>query len=156
LPITPYKTGGTGFSPFDLKPPEDMPERFEAGILNAHGLAGLLAGVRFISQVGRENIAAHERALTQQFILGLQGMPHFTVFGGEAPVVSVAVEGKPSAEVAAALWEKHQIATRAGFHCAPLHRYLGTAETGLTRFSFSWFNTPDEVHRAVQALRDIR
>jgi selenocysteine lyase/cysteine desulfurase len=54
------------------------------------------------------------------------------------------------------LWEDYEICTRAGAHCAPLmHETLGTAKQGTVRFSFSWFNTEQEVDAAVTALREI-
>jgi selenocysteine lyase/cysteine desulfurase len=72
------------------------------------------------------------------------------------PIVSFAVDGITAADVAARLWDDYEIAVRAGYHCAPLmHRALGTEKTGLVRFSFSYFNTMDEVDRCVFALREI-
>ena len=58
-----------------------------------------------------------------------------------------------SGEVADALWEDYEIATRPGAHCAPLmHQALGTVEQGAVRFSFSWFNTEEEVDALCEAL----
>ena len=48
------------------------------------------------------------------------------------------------------------IATRPGAHCAPLmHKALGTVSQGAVRFSFSYFNTFDEVDQAVKAVKEI-
>ena len=48
------------------------------------------------------------------------------------------------------------IAVRSGAHCAPrMHQALGTASQGAVRFSFSWFNTEQEVDAAIQALREL-
>ena len=48
------------------------------------------------------------------------------------------------------------IATRPGAHCAPLmHQSLGTVEQGIVRFSFSWFNTEEEVETAVRAVKEL-
>jgi selenocysteine lyase/cysteine desulfurase len=57
----------------------------------------------------------------------------------------------------ACLAEDYGIATRSGAHCAPLmHKALGTETTGLVRFSFSHFNTPEEVDTAIEALKELR
>ena len=54
------------------------------------------------------------------------------------------------------LSETYGIATRPGAHCAPrMHRALGTQDQGAVRFSFSWYNTPEEVDRAVEAVREL-
>ena len=54
------------------------------------------------------------------------------------------------------LSEEYGIAVRPGGHCAPrLHEALGTVEQGMVRFSFSWFNTEEEVDAAIEAVRRI-
>ena len=61
-----------------------------------------------------------------------------------------------AAEVSRILDEDHGIMTRAGAHCAPLwHQAMGTERRGAVRFSFSLFNTEDEVDRALFALKAI-
>ena len=61
-----------------------------------------------------------------------------------------------SAVVSDILWDDYEICVRAGAHCAPLmHQALGTVEQGAVRFSFSYFNTEEEVDTAVQAVREI-
>ena len=52
--------------------------------------------------------------------------------------------------------QDYEIATRPGAHCAPLmHEALGTTDQGAVRFSFSWFNTKDEVLDAIKAVREL-
>ena len=54
------------------------------------------------------------------------------------------------------LSESYDIAVRPGAHCAPLmHKALGTTDQGAVRFSFSWFNTEEEIDTAVRAIREI-
>ena len=66
------------------------------------------------------------------------------------------LDGEDSARVADLLWEDYGICVRAGAHCAPLmHKALGTAEQGTVRFSFSHFNTEQEVLAAAQAVREL-
>lgn len=61
-----------------------------------------------------------------------------------------------SSEVSDALFLHYGIATRPGAHCAPLmHQALGTMEQGAVRFSFSHYNTMEEIKIAVSALREL-
>ena len=61
-----------------------------------------------------------------------------------------------SATVSDYLAEHYDIATRSGGHCAPrLHQALGTQEQGAVRFSFGWYNTPEEVEAAIAAVREV-
>ena len=58
--------------------------------------------------------------------------------------------------VADALAEDYDIAVRAGAHCAPrMHEALGTVEQGAVRFSFSHYNTEEEVDTAIRAIREL-
>ena len=51
---------------------------------------------------------------------------------------------------------RYGISTRPGAHCAPLmHQSMGTVDQGMVRFSFSWFNTKEEVDLAIQAIREL-
>ena len=62
-----------------------------------------------------------------------------------------------AAEVSDWLWEDYEIAVRSGAHCAPLmHRTLGTEDQGAVRFSFSCFNTEEEVDTAIEALKELQ
>ena len=71
-------------------------------------------------------------------------------------VVSLNIRDLDSGSVSDWLWEDYEIAVRAGAHCAPMmHETLGTKEQGAVRFSFSHFNTDEEVDAAVRAVREI-
>ena len=71
-------------------------------------------------------------------------------------IVSVNLGTEESGQVSDWLWEDYGIAVRAGAHCAPLmHKALGTEKQGAVRFSFSYFNTEEEVDAAIQALKEI-
>ena len=154
------KTGGSGSNTFDETQPCRMPDIFESGTMNVHGIYGLQMGARFVDEIGLERVTSHVAALTDRFLDGVLSLGRVTVYGGESgaekirlPIVSLNVEGFAAADVAAVLWDEHGIAVRAGFHCAPLmHRALGTVNSGAVRFSFSYFNTYDDVDRCVSAL----
>ncbi len=160
LELAPLLEGGSGTHSFEERHPVAMPEGLEAGTMNAHGLAGLAAGVRWVAEQGVEQIAAHEAALVARFEEGVAALPGVHVLGGGAEgrtgVVAIAVDGRDSSQVADYLSCEYEICTRAGAHCAPLmHRALGTEATGATRFSFSPFNTFDEIDLALSALEKM-
>lgn len=158
--IRPLKVGGSGVRSFDEQHPAFMPERLEAGTLNAHGIAGLGAGVDFILEKGIHAVARHDAAFASRFRERAQSIPGVRVLGGGADarcaIVALNVADVDSGSIAHRLDADFGICTRAGAHCAPLmHRALGTEEQGAVRFSFSYFNTDEEVDVALNALERI-
>lgn len=141
--------------------PEAFPLRLEAGTQNAAGIAGLLAGVRFVLDQGVKQIRKHEMDLSALLIEALRDAPGLTVLGPtdltqRTAVVSVTVEGYVPDQLAAVLDQVFDIATRAGLHCAPqAHRTTGTLESGALRFSSGYFNTADEIRECAAALLSI-
>ncbi|MFR5149578.1 MAG: aminotransferase class V-fold PLP-dependent enzyme [Ruminococcus sp.] len=80
----------------------------------------------------------------------------FFGFRVRAPVVSLNIRDAESSMVADALAEDHDIAVRAGAHCAPrMHGALGTVEQGAVRFSFGYYNTEEETDAAIAAVREL-
>ena len=83
-----------------------------------------------------------------------------TVYGDfseeRTAIVTLNIRDYDSGEVSDALSSEYGIATRPGAHCAPLmHKALGTVEQGTVRFSFSHYNTQEEINIAVAALREL-
>lgn len=71
-------------------------------------------------------------------------------------IVSLNIGNCPSPEVADRLWQEYAVAVRPGIHCAPrLHQALQTAQSGTVRFSFSPFNTVEEIDLAAQAVKNL-
>ena len=160
--IRPLREGGTGTRSGEPYQPADMPDRFESGTHNALGVAGLLAGVRWLRKRGIEQIADEERSLTQMFLEGLREMAAVRVYGPpvnakRVGVVSLRGNGYDPHELSAALENGFGILTRSGIHCAPLlHRALGSfAHGGTTRFSFGPFVTREMVHQAIAAMSSL-
>lgn len=152
--------GGTGSASLRQEMPDFLPDRLEAGTHNMPGIAGLLAGVRFVRQRGTEAILRHEQALTRRTVEGLRRIPGVEVFAADdgsaqAGVVSFRISGVDTEATGEALAERG-IAVRAGLHCAPLaHRSAGTLETGTVRVSFSAFNTAGDTDRLLRAVREL-
>ena len=161
LTLSPLKSGGSGVHSFDRHHPTDMPTALEAGTLNGHGIAGLNAGLDYIQSTGVENIHNKEISLARRFLAGITDIPDLKIYGDmdaplRAPIVSLNIGDMSSASVSDMLWEDYEICVRAGAHCAPLmHKTFGTEKQGAVRFSFSCFNTENEIDRAIQALHEI-
>ena len=160
VPVRTLLEGGTGSLSMQQEMPDFLPDRLEAGTHNMPGIAGLLAGVRFVRQLGPENICREERLLAHQAAEGLRRVPGLTVhalpdLAAQAGVLSIVPEQMDAEALGAALAERG-IAVRAGLHCAPLaHRTAGTLNTGTVRLSFSHWNTREEVDRLLEAVGEI-
>lgn len=160
IPTRPLLEGGTGSQSIRQQMPDFLPDRLEAGTLNMPGIAGLLAGVRYVRRGGLDKILAHEKHLTQMTIQGLETIPGVRLFASpglrnQAGVLSLTAEGMDVETIGSALADRG-IAVRTGIHCAPCaHRTAGTLDTGTVRVSFSDFNTPEETVRLVRALHGV-
>ena len=159
--IKPLKRGGSGIETYNKNHPAQMPTALEAGTLNSHGIAGLNAALIYIEETGVEHICQLALERMWQFYEGVCDIPGVTVYGDfsekeRVPIVSLNIEDFDSAEVSDELLTEYGIATRAGGHCAPLmHEVLGNVEQGAVRFSFSHFNTQEEVEKAISAIREL-
>ena len=149
--------GGSDFDSLSETMPDLLPERFEAGTLNAHGAAGLLAGLEFVMKTGLENIAKRENELFRQFAEMIGGVEGVTLYTDGTPgaVALFNIDGVSPATAGARLNDRG-VCVRSGFHCAPLaHRTLGTGKDGAVRVSFGWFNTPSDAVYAADSIAAI-
>lgn len=158
--MRPLKEGGTGGSSMSLLQPLEMPDRFESGTLNAPGIAGLSAAVDFILERGVEKIRLEEMELFEHLLEGLKNIKgmrfHVGGPGPRVPLVSFNLEGFEPGEVDYLLDREFGICVRSGLHCSPLaHKSLGTAPMGTVRLSLSSFNTHEEIHDTIKAIREI-
>ena len=159
--IDPLKVGGSGIDTYNTEHPAEMPERLEAGTLNSHGIAGLRAGLDFINSTGLEKIHNREKELMWRFYNGVKDIEGVKIYGDfdvkdRCPIVSINLSDYESGAVSDELFTRFEIATRPGGHCAPLmHKALGTVDQGAVRFSFSHFNTEEEVDTAINAVRTL-
>lgn len=163
IEIRPLKVGGSGEQTYQKIHPKQMPVALEAGTLNCHGLAGLNAALDYIKEKGTETIYRSEINLMQRFYKGIRDVPGVHIYGDisgkwelRVPIVSLNIRKHGSGEISDMLYTEYGIVTRAGGHCAPLlHEALGTREQGAVRFSFSHYNTEEEVDYAIEAVRSL-
>lgn len=156
--LRPLMLGGTGSrSEYEVQP-DFMPDKFESGTPNTVGLAGLGAGVAFILDTGLGAIRAYEERLTGQLLDGLTALDGVRVYGPDTAhertaLVSFTLAKMSPSEAALILGDEHGILCRPGLHCAPgAHKSIGTFPEGTIRFSLGFFNTPDQIDLALQAL----
>lgn len=159
--IEPLISGGTGSISHTEEIPHFMPDRFEAGTMNLPGIIGLNAGLNWLKQTTTTAIKQHELLLTKYFLDGISAINNEKIhIAGRKDtilrtgVVSLYVENQEMAQLAYELDDKFGIMTRVGLHCAPsAHKTLGTYPKGTIRFSFSWWNTQDDIAIAINALK---
>ena len=160
LGIKPLLSGGSGILTFEKKHPSLMPTALEAGTLNGHGIAGLRAALLYIKEEGIDTIRNREHKLMKLFYEQVKEIPDIRIYGDfsqkdRAAIVSLNLGEEDSGEISDYLSAEYEIDTRSGGHCAPLmHGALGTVDQGAVRFSFSHFNTEEQVECAVQALKE--
>ncbi len=159
--VEPLTYGGTGSLSESAEQPGFLPDRYESGTLNAWGLAGLRAGVDFVSHWGVERIREHDKILTERLLDGLESLEKVRIYGPRTwehriGVVSFNLEGISSSDLAYLLDERYGICVRSGLHCSPLaHATAGTLREGTVRVSFSFLNTVEEVDYLIRALEEI-
>lgn len=159
--MPPFLTGGEMIEYVDRQSATfaEVPEKFEAGTVNASGAVGLGAAIDYLQAVGFETIENTEKELTKKLMAGLSAIPEVTLYGSADPaqhsgIVTFNIEGCHPHDVASVLDTEH-IAVRAGHHCAqPLMKFLGANAT--VRASLYFYNTEEEVDRFVNAVSKVR
>lgn len=160
--LEPLEEGGSGKN-YSLSPfhPSQMPYKFEAGTMNAAGIAGLKGALDYISDRSFEAIASQAMGITQYAWDQLREIEEVLLYGTEemtskVPIISFNLIGALPNEIAYLYNELYGICLRSGIHCAPLiHKALGTLPTGTLRISVGHFNTYDEVDRFIAATKEI-
>ena len=161
IELRPLKTGGSGIQTYSKEHPVQMPTALEAGTLNGHGIAGLHAALGYLKKEGIDNIRRKEQELMWRFYNGVKDIPGVKIYGDysqkeRCAIVTLNIGDYDSSEVSDELLMEYNISTRSGGHCAPLmHKALGTVEQGAVRFSFSHYNTEEEVDAAVRAIHEL-
>ena len=157
--LPPYQGGGEmiGTVSEDEITYADPPHRFEAGTPAIIEAIGLGAAIDWLETLDRPAIAAHEHALYDRVVEGLNGANWLKTIGqapGKGAIFSFNVEGAHAHDIAQIL-DRYGVAVRAGTHCAePLMRRFGV--TSSARASFALYNTLDEADTFVESLGRAR
>ncbi len=155
------KEGGTGSMSTYASMPPYLPDKLESGTLNTVGICGLYEGIKFIKNVGINNILEHDRYLSRILLEDLMNIRNIRVFGyltdvRRIGVISVNFPERDVIEVSQILDKEYNIATRAGYHCAyGAHCTIGSEKEGTLRLSIGAFNTKDDIKSAVYAINKI-
>jgi len=159
--MPPFLSGGHMISRVDdeMSTWGELPSKFEAGTSEIAEAVGLGAAVDYLSELGMDNVRAHERELTAYALERLAEVEGITVFGPRDPdrrggVMSFALEGMHPHDIGE-LCGREGVCIRAGHHCAqPLMRDLGVGATA--RASLHVYNSREDVDRLVKALTGAR
>ncbi len=153
--------GGTGSDSESEQQPEYMPDKFEPGTMNIPGIFGLHTALKYVIKTGIKNIREKELELTDQFLESVLNMKAVNIAGisgiqDRTAVVSLDFVERDNGEVTYLLDKDYGIMTRCGLHCAPsAHKTLGTFPHGTVRFSFSHYNTYEEMKYAIESIHKI-
>lgn len=154
--------GGTGVRSAVPGHLEEYPYRLETGTINLLGIAGLHAGVKWITQKGIMNIHHEEMRLWEKLRDGLREIEGVTIYcatsiENQNPVISFNIKGFDASDVGTMLDVDYDIACRTGLQCAPkVHMGIGTFDMhGTVRLSIGAFNTDAEIETAIAAVKEI-
>jgi cysteine desulfurase family protein len=159
--VAAWREGGTGGDSSSETQPRELPYFLEGGTPNVLGVAGLTAGIKYVTERGLGAIHAHETDLCERLWRRLDELGGFEVFGHRdaarrVGTLSFRSEALPAAELGGILDQAFDIAIRPGLHCAPyIHRSLGTHPEGTVRVSPGPFNTTEEIGALARALGEI-
>lgn len=137
----------------------EVPFKFEGGTQNVGGAVGLTAAIKYLNEVGMQNVEDHEKELVSYAIEKLSEIPHVTIYGTKdidkkAGVLSFNVDEVHPHDVSTIL-DSYGIAIRAGHHCAnPLMRHMKINAT--CRASFYIYNTKEDIDALAEALKNTR
>lgn len=157
--MPPYQGGGEMISrvSFERTTYERLPYKFEAGTPDYVGSHALAVAIDYMERVGREKIAAYERALTDYAMERMRQVEGIRIFGeteGKGAVVAFNVGDIHPLDLGTLL-DRLGIAIRTGHHCAqPLMERCGVE--GMARASFAIYNTPAEIDALVAGLERVR
>ena len=156
--LPPYQGGGEMIESvsFERTVFERLPFKFEAGTPDYVATHGLATALNYVSALGMDNIAAHERELTAYCMEQMQTIPGIRLFGttpDKDAVVSFLVGDIHHLDMGTLL-DRLGIAVRTGHHCAqPVMDRLGVQ--GVVRASFALYNTKEEIDALVSGVKRV-
>ncbi len=158
--MPPFLGGGDMIKSVHLRTftPNDVPHKFEAGTPAIAEAVGFGAAVEYLTKVGMDAVAAHEREMVSYALERLEEIPGVKVFGPSADkkggVAAFTLEGVHPHDIAQIL-DRDGIAVRAGHHCAqPLHEKYGISATA--RASFYIYSLKQEVDALINGIYKVK
>ncbi len=155
--LKPFIVGGTGIDSKNKDMPDETPIKLEAGSANIQAIAGLNAALKWIKNIGINELREREVSITRRLIDIISKHSNITLIRGQDEtknigVVSCVFTGYSSDSIGQVLSD-NGIAVRTGLHCAPLgHELLKTSPDGTVRFSVSYFTTGESLSKLEQVL----
>lgn len=156
--MPPYQGGGEMIArvTFEHTTYERLPYKFEAGTPDYVGTHALAAAIDYVEALGMDEIAAHERRLTQYAMERLGAIKDMHLYGttpDKDAVVAFNVGNIHPLDLGTLL-DRLGIAIRTGHHCAqPLMQRCGVE--GMARASFALYNTMDEIDRLAEGIERV-
>jgi cysteine desulfurase family protein (TIGR01976 family) len=168
--------------PYKVRPAtESLPGRWETGTQNHEGMAGVTAAVEYLAELGQRHqpeargqraallaayaaVQAYERQLLNQLIPELLAIPGLTIYGisepsrfhQRVPTVALRIDGHSPRQLAEYLGERGMFTWDGNYYALNLSERLGVeADGGMLRIGIVHYNTAEEVHRLVEALRKL-
>ncbi len=159
--MEPFLTGGSMIETVTMTDATwaSAPKRFEAGVPNMAQAVGLAAAIRYLEELGMDNIAKHEHELTSYALEKFKDLVGVKVIGPNSnvdrgSVISFTMDGIHPHDVGQVL-DQYGIAVRTGHHCAwPLMKKLGLV--GTTRASFYIYNDESDVDSLISAIGEAK
>ncbi len=156
--LSPLIYGGTGVESANQDMPKHSPERFEAGSRSSTAIVGLNASLKWILEIGIDEIYRREEKNKIRLLEILNRYDNIKIIqpANQVGLVSCLFNEYSSDEIGQVLNEQG-IAFRSGLHCAPYaHKFIGTFPAGTVRFSVSYFNSDDDFDMLTRALDYIQ
>ena len=156
--MPPYQGGGEMIESvsFEKTTFEKLPFKFEAGTPDYVATHGLATALNYVTELGLDNIFAHEQELTRYAMEQMKKIPGMRLFGTSQhkdAVISFLVGDIHHLDMGTLL-DRLGIAVRTGHHCAePLMHRLGIS--GTVRASFALYNTKEEVDALVAGIKRV-
>ena len=161
IDLKPLIYGGTGVESANQNMPDIFPIKYEGGSHNILAISGLNASLKWLKNIGIENIYKKEKEIFNKLISLLKNYENIEIVGyreaeEQVGVVSCVFKGYAPDEIGQVLSDM-DIAVRTGLHCSPYaHEFFGTFPAGTVRLSVSYFTTDDELDKLKVALDYIR
>jgi cysteine desulfurase family protein (TIGR01976 family) len=171
----------TRLKPYKVRPAtEELPYRWETGTQNHECLAGLVAGLDYLAELGKRvnpnantrrkkivsamtAIKEYEKTLTERVLSKLSKLPNIKVYGIQlgdtqnerTPTIACTMKGKTAGEVTGLLGECGIFMTGGNCYALSLIEQLQLQESGLFRIAMVHYNTIDEVDRLIETLAKV-